>query len=192
MRQLDKIEKYLKRFADKIDESERSRYFYLSSCLIRVSDHYSVNSKAVYLTIIIPNNGSSDYVLSNQQTGYLSIVKYEELKGIVKSLNVILTVTPKAGYDLSSLETKLASLENIQSKYDKLKVEYDKFKKEGGYKQRFESLEKKYENVQNELSKVIASKQKSERSTHTVFGVNEFCIPLKIRESIKELIQPYK
>ena len=200
MRNLDKIEKYLKRYSTNIEESERSRYFKLNGCTIRVSDHFSVNS-ACYISILIPTNECGSYIITNPRTAKVAVVNYEELKGIVKSLAIIPDViynaeqlgTQSINAKIAKLEEKnnnlkktIEQLQTASRRNDKLNSTYNNLLKA------HESLKIKYSNVQAEMSKLISSKKEKTYNTKTVYGIHETNIPLAVREQVKKLIEPYK
>jgi len=204
MRPLDKIEKYLKRFTKNIEESERSRYFYLSGCKVRVSDHFAISS-VCYFSILLPTNDCKNYVITNHKTAKVSIVNYEELKGIVKSLTIIPDIIYNAEVQSNqSINSKIQSLETKNENYKKsiaglnktLCSEREKLKEVGknwsSLSSQYESLQAKYKNVQEEYKKLCQTKKDKPGNSHVVFGINENRIPLSIRQQIRELIQPYK
>ena len=200
MRPLNKIEKYLKRFTKNIEESERSRYFKLNGCTIRVSDHFSVSS-VCYISILLPTNGGNDYVITSTKTAKISIVNYTELKGVVKTLSIIPDVTLNA--EQTGNQSISSRIANLTEKNNNLKQTIENLqksiKKVDGLNQSYnnllkahENLKTKYSNVQAEVSKLISSKKEKTYNTKTVYGIHETNIPLAIREKVKELIQPYK
>lgn len=204
MRNLDKIEKYLKRYTTNIEESERSRYFKLNGCTIRVSDHFSVNS-ACYISILIPTNECGNYIITNPRTAKVAVVNYEELKGIVKSLAIIPDViynaeqlgTQSINAQLISLKEKVNNLKGcvagLQSALKKQKDDNAQIgSKWSALSGQYSSLQTKFKNLQSEYEKIRLVNKNMPSKSHTVFGINELNIPLAIREQIKELIQPYK
>lgn len=194
MRPLDKIEKYLKRFTSNIVESEHSRYFKLNGCTVRVSDHFATTS-VCYISIIISINGG--YVITNPKTAKVAIVKYDELKGVIKSLSIIPDVINNTEIEgnqalnskIKNLETQVNSYKSVittlkekANKFDSLSINYDK-------------LKTKHENLQKEKQCLIDKNKKLEsKSTDSkcVYGIHECSIPLNIRTQIKALIAPYK
>ena len=115
MRPLDKIEKYLKRFTSNIVESEHSRYFKLNGCTIRVSDHFATTS-VCYISIIISINGG--YIITNPKTAKVAIVKYDELKGVIKSLSIIPDVVNNTEIEGNqALNSKIKNLETQVNSY---------------------------------------------------------------------------
>ena len=81
--ELNKIDKYLKKFASNIEKSVRSRYYQLPNGIIRVSDHIGRNSSAT-ISIIITKDG--DYILHRHTTGEIRNITYTNLKKLVKSM----------------------------------------------------------------------------------------------------------
>ena len=194
MRPLDKIEKYLKRFTSNIVESEHSRYFKLNGCTIRVSDHFATTS-VCYISIIISINGG--YVITNPKTAKVAVVKYDELKGIIKSLSIIPDVVNNTEIEgnqalnskIKNLETQVNSYKSVittlkekVNQFNLLSISYNK-------------LKTKHENLQKEKQCLIDKNKKLESKTidsKYVYGLYECSIPLNIRTQIKELIEPYK
>lgn len=194
MRPLDKIEKYLKRFTSNIVESEHSRYFKLNGCTIRVSDHFATTS-VCYISIIISIN--EGYVITNPKTAKVAIVKYDELKGIIKSLSIIPDVVNNTEIEgnqalnskIKNLETQVNSYKSVittlkekVNQFNLLSINYNK-------------LKTKHENLQKEKQCLIDKNKKLESKiidSKYVYGLRECSIPLSIRTQIKALIAPYK
>ena len=80
---INKIDKYLKKFATNIEYSVKSRYYTLPTGVIRVSDHIGRNSNAIISIIITDKN---EYILHKHSSGELSNISYNDLKKLVKSL----------------------------------------------------------------------------------------------------------
>ena len=80
---MNKIDKYLKKFATNVEKSTRSRYYYLPTGIVRVSDHIGRNSTAT-ISIIITKDG--DYILHRHTTGEIRNITYTNLKKLVKSM----------------------------------------------------------------------------------------------------------
>lgn len=194
MRPLDKIEKYLKRFTSNIVESEHSRYFKLNGCTIRVSDHFATTS-VCYISIIISINGG--YVITNPKTAKVAIVKYDELKGIIKSLSIIPDVVNNTEIEGNqALNSKIKNLENQINSYKSvvtaLKEKANNF---DSLSKNYAKLKIKHENLQKERQGLIDKNKKLESKTMNskyVYGLRECSIPLNIRTQIKALIAPYK
>lgn len=194
MRPLDKIEKYLKRFTSNIVESEHSRYFKLNGCTIRVSDHFATTS-VCYISIIISINGG--YIITNPKTAKVAIVKYDELKGIIKSLSIIPDVVNNTEIEGNqALNSKIKNLESQVNSYKSvittLKEKVNQFNL---LSISYNKLKTKHENLQKEKQCLIDKNKKLESKTidsKCVYGLRECSIPLSIRNQIKALIQPYK
>ena len=204
MRPLNKIEKYLKRFTSEVEESERSRYFKLNGCVIRVSDHFAIGS-VCYISILLPTNDNKCYVITNHKTAKIAVVNYDELKGIVKSLAIIPDIIQNAETNpnqsvqsrLNSLETKNSNLketvDGLQKALKKQKAETNQIgQKWSILSGQYAGLQDKYKNLQTEYNKIRIANKNAPSKSHTIFGLNELNIPLTIRQQIKELIQPYK
>ena len=80
---MDKVDKYLKKFATNVEKSTRSRYYHLPTGIVRVSDHIGRNSTAT-ISIIITKDG--DYILHRHTTGEIRNITYINLKKLVKSM----------------------------------------------------------------------------------------------------------
>lgn len=194
MRPLDKIEKYLKRFTSNIVESEHSRYFKLNGCTIRVSDHFATTS-VCYISIIISIN--EGYVVTNPKTAKVAIVKYDELKGIIKSLSIIPDVVNNTEIEGNqALNSKIKNLESQVNSYKSvittLKEKVNQFNL---LSISYNKLKTKHENLQKEKQCLIDKNKKLESKTidsKYVYGLRECSIPLNIRNQIKALIAPYK
>lgn len=194
MRPLDKIEKYLKRFTSNIVESEHSRYFKLNGCTIRVSNHFATTS-VCYISIIISIN--EGYVITNPKTAKVAIVKYDELKGIIKSLSIIPDVVNNNEIEGNqALNSKIKNLENQVNSYKSvvtaLKEKVNQFNL---LSISYNKLKTKHENIQKEKQSLIDKNKKLESKTMNskyVYGLRECSIPLSIRNQIKALIAPYK
>lgn len=194
MRPLDKIEKYLKRFTSNITESEHSRYFKLNGCTIRVSDHFATTS-VCYISIIISINGG--YVITNPKTAKVAIVKYDELKGIIKSLSIIPDVVNNTEIEGNqALNSKIKNLETQVNSYKSvvttLKEKANNF---DSLSRNYAKLKIKHENIQKEKQGLIdKNKQLKSKTMNSkyVYGLRECSIPLSIRTQIKALIAPYK
>jgi len=197
MRPLDKIEKYLKRFASNINESESSRYFTIGNCIVRVSDHFAKGS-ICYLTIVIPFNDDSRYIISHYTTGKAIIVNYSELKGVVKSINLLAAVSPKSDSNLMDgiierYENLVKLNSKLSSEVTNLKKVVEESKKFTDLQAKYKQLAAKYSHVQNELGKVINSKKsKSKIDQNTIYGIHEVSIPLSVRQKVHELVDIYK
>ena len=89
-RNVDKIEKYLKKIVSNangsIIEAKRSSYYNVNGHIIRVSDHIGANSSG-NMSIVIPgfNCRKNDYIIHAHNTGEISVVDYERLKAICRS-----------------------------------------------------------------------------------------------------------
>ena len=81
----EKIDKYLRKFASSVTESERSRYYRINSRVIRVSDHIAPNSSGVYHIILT----GDQYVLHYPQTGYIRVLSYEQIKNFIRNLPLL-------------------------------------------------------------------------------------------------------
>ena len=81
---MNKIDKYLRRFAYKIETSEtkESRYYTIGDLIVRVSNHIGKNSSGNISIIIDRNN----YVLYVPSTNKVSLNSYEECKTLIRGI----------------------------------------------------------------------------------------------------------
>lgn len=79
---MDKIDKYIAKFATRteVSNSGRSRYYQVCNKIIRVSDHIGNTSDGCYHIIVKPNG----YIIHHPATGTVNIVSYEELKEFIR------------------------------------------------------------------------------------------------------------
>lgn len=94
---MNKIDKYLRRFAYKIvtSESKQSRYYTIGELIVRGSDHIGKNSDGNISIIIDREN----YILYVPTTNKVSLISYEDcktlIKGIVLHASLFLTGDPQ-------------------------------------------------------------------------------------------------
>lgn len=81
---MNKIDKYLRRFAYKIvtSESKQSRYYTIGELIVRVSDHIGRNSDGDISIIIDREN----YILYVPTTNKVSLIPYEDCKALIKGI----------------------------------------------------------------------------------------------------------
>lgn len=81
---MNKIDKYLRRFAYKIEtsESKQSRYYTIGELVVRVSDHIGKNSDGNISIIIDREN----YILYVPTTNKVSLIPYEDCKALIKGI----------------------------------------------------------------------------------------------------------
>ena len=81
---MNKIDKYLRRFAYKIvtSESKQSRYYTIGELIVRVSDHIGRNSDGDISIIIDREN----YILYVPTTNKVSLISYEECKTLIRGI----------------------------------------------------------------------------------------------------------
>lgn len=134
---MNKIDKYLRRFAYKIETSEtkESRYYTIGDLIVRVSNHIGKNSSG-NISIIIDR---SNYILYVPSTNKVSLISYEECKILIKGivLHASLFLTGDVSYQ-----------RNLIKENEELKFQIK------GLKQRMETLEK-------QLEKKAVSEEKS-------------------------------
>lgn len=81
---MNKIDKYLRRFAYKVvtSESKQSRYYTIGELIVRVSDHIGKNSSGNISIIIDREN----YILYVPSTNKVSLIPYEDCKALIKGI----------------------------------------------------------------------------------------------------------
>ncbi len=81
---MNKIDKYLRRFAYKIETSKtkESRYYTIGDLIVRVSNHIGKNSSGNISIIIDRNN----YILYVPSTNKVSLISYEECKTLIRGI----------------------------------------------------------------------------------------------------------
>ena len=79
---LDKVDKYIMKFATDVEFSavSKSRYYKVCGKIIRVSDHIGNTSDGVYHIIVKPNG----YLIHHPNTGTVNIVTYEQVKEFIR------------------------------------------------------------------------------------------------------------
>ena len=77
---MHKLDKYCRRFADDVIESDRSRYYKINNHVLRISDHIGMNSSGLF-SIVIKGN---QYILHHPNSGSVEILDYNEVKAFVK------------------------------------------------------------------------------------------------------------
>ena len=137
------------------------------------------------------------YVITNPKTAKVAIVKYDELKGIIKSLSIIPDVVNNT--EIEGNQALNSKIKNLESQVNSYKIVITTLKEKAN---NFDSLSKNYdklkiknENLQKERQVLIDKNKKLKSKTMDskyVYGLRECSIPLNIRTQIKALIQPYK
>lgn len=79
---LDKIDRYIMKFADDVNFSavSASRYYVVCGKIIRVSDHIGNHSDGIYHIIVKPNG----YLIHHPNSGTINIVTYEQVKEFIR------------------------------------------------------------------------------------------------------------
>lgn len=102
---MNKVDKYIKRFTSDVIVSSRSRYYRFGHQILRVSDHIGSASSGNYSIIILPEG----YIFHTHSTGAVKIISYEDIKCLVRSINLcsdIISQTATAPtWELSKKET---------------------------------------------------------------------------------------
>ena len=123
---MDKLNKYLhsvvKKHNGNIIYSQRSTYYHICGRIIRVSDHIGKNSDGS-ISIIYDAAMSDHYVIHAHASGMVSIVNYENLKGIIKSF----TIMPALIVITSSKSVSVQQVKQVkQVKEEKKTIEVNK------------------------------------------------------------------
>lgn len=94
MIKLTKIDKYVSKFADKVDYSSttNSRYYYVCNHCLRISDHGSFKPGCDW-SIIFDQRNPNNFILMGGKTTSLTVLKYEEIRSIIST-------EPKSADDL--------------------------------------------------------------------------------------------
>lgn len=79
---LDKIDRYIAKFADSVVFSSISvsRYYSFGKAILRVSDHIGNNSDGIFHIIVKPNG----YIIHHPNSGTVNFVSYEQAKEFVR------------------------------------------------------------------------------------------------------------
>ena len=98
---MNKIDKYLRRFAYKIvtSESKQSRYYTIGKLIVRVSDHISKNSSGNISIIIDREN----YILYVPTTNKVSLIPYEDCKALIKGIVLHASLFLTGGSSISKI-----------------------------------------------------------------------------------------
>lgn len=83
-----KLEKYLLKKCDIYQESNstNSKYFQLENCKIRLSDHFSHDSDSCDLSIVIPLNKSTKYIVSGSDSSSTYLWNTNEITEFIPHL----------------------------------------------------------------------------------------------------------
>lgn len=102
---MEKVIKYIKYLGGElISENERSHYFLLKKKIIRVSDHIGLNSSGNMNVIVTP----SGYLIWNRSTGDIDIINYEDLKTLIRHINVL----PSVNVESEKIDLLLKNISN--------------------------------------------------------------------------------
>lgn len=119
---MNKIDKYLRRFAYKIvtSESKQSRYYTIGELIVRVSDHIGRNSDGNISIIIDRGN----YILYVPTTNKVSLIPYEDCKALIKgiALHASLFLTGDPQFQKSLIEENRALEMQVQTLKRELNV----------------------------------------------------------------------
>ena len=91
-RQKDKLERYIKRYIHakdlRITECDRSTYYRFNDRTVRISDHVSKSSDGD-VSIIFDSSDKGYYIVHAAKTNELSVITYEEVKLLIKSISLM-------------------------------------------------------------------------------------------------------
>lgn len=130
---INKIDKYLKKFAIDIEYSVKSRYYTLPTGVIRVSDHIGRNSNAIISIIITDKN---EYILHKHSNGKIINISYTDLKKLIKSLGEFGSLFSVDANNKMIIELK-SDIANKNKTIENLKIENKKWKRKSEFANAF-------------------------------------------------------
>lgn len=124
--ELNKIDKYISKFADKVEYSQttNSKYYYVCGHCLRVSDHGGFNSQYQW-SIVLDQRNPDNYILMGSSATSMTVMTYEETKSFVKSWVMMSQTTPaklkndkdeilsKINYKLGEIQSYIAAKPKI-------------------------------------------------------------------------------
>lgn len=123
---LNKIDKYISKFADKVEHSQttNSKYYYVCGNCLRVSDHGGFNPQYQW-SIILDQRNPDNYILMGSPATSMTVMTYEETKSFVKSwVMMSQTIPAKLKNDkddiLSRINCKLGDIQSYISAKPKI------------------------------------------------------------------------
>lgn len=122
---MDRIDKYILRFTDKVDHSKttNSRYYDVNKHVLRVSDHIALSAKCAEWSIILDSANPKNYILYSPKTYHLSVLSYDEAKAFVKTW-VLMSKT--ACNRTASINDSDTLMHLIKSLFDKIQAKEQK------------------------------------------------------------------
>lgn len=103
-RQNDKLERYIEKYVHakdlRITECDRSTYYRFNGRTVRISDHVS-NSSDGDVSIILDSSDRGHYIVHAAKTNELSVITYEEVKLLIKSISLMPSLVYLATQKLS-------------------------------------------------------------------------------------------
>lgn len=137
-----KIDKYIRKYCDKVTIAERSVYYNFGKFVIRVSDHIGKNSDGTTSIVVDKNN---NYILHDHKYNTILVISYNEVKTIIKAMSIynsIFSLYPNneldkvnerlGGIQQNILNTKINELRAKNSEQTKiisaLKMNFKKYK----------------------------------------------------------------
>ena len=111
---MDKLDRFICKYADEHTESERSRYYRFGDWIIRISDHIALSSNFT-ISIITPTIHTCNMYVIHTKDAKARAIDYEDLKILIKSFRILAgtKMTP------SKLKRELKTQQNVVKKYQK-------------------------------------------------------------------------
>lgn len=111
---MDKLDRFIRKYADKHTESERSRYYWFGDWIIRVSDHIALSSTFT-VSIITPTVHTCNMYVIHTKDAKARAIDYEDLKILVRSFRILsgTKMTP------SKLKREARAQQDVIKKYQK-------------------------------------------------------------------------
>lgn len=129
MRKKDKIEKYLDKLIKlhngELIESRTSRYYKINGQIIRVSDHFAVNSQCS-VSIVLTEDGK--YVLTNNTKQTIRCVEYKELLQFCKTFHMTNMITGRYAVNVEEMKSLAKTISTQDKTINDLKSKLAMFK----------------------------------------------------------------
>lgn len=99
---MHKLDKFLRKYADGVNPSQTtlSRYYTFGLFTLRISDHVSYKGDKCPISIILTDKDK--FVLHIHKGNKLSVLSYEEVKTVIKSLSIYSKIFTTGDYDYQS------------------------------------------------------------------------------------------
>lgn len=116
--ELNKIDKYISKFADKIEYSQttNSRYYNVCGHRLRISDHAGFSPQYDW-SIVFDQRNPDNYILMGSVNTALTVMNYEETKSFIKSWVLMSQTNPAKlkndDYDIfAKINSKLGDIQS--------------------------------------------------------------------------------